>query len=287
MRNLTEADVTAAVLDRLAGTTDPRLREVMTALVEHLHAFAREVRLSEDEWLHAIQFLTRTGQTCDAIRQEFILLSDTLGLSTLVDALNHQRVAPATENSLLGPFFRDNAPQLPLRANIASTPGEPLWMHGHVLDTAGAAVAGAHLEIWQSAVNGQYEGQDPQQPVGNLRAKLRTDPEGYYAFRTIKPTAYPIPTDGPVGQLLQALGRHPYRPAHVHFMVSATGCETLTTELFDAADPYLDSDAVFGVKSSLIIQFQRNESPRAAAELGFDGPFLEARYDFTLQRLTR
>jgi len=283
MRNLSEHTVTGAVVQQFAATSDPRLREVLAALVQHLHAFAREVHLTEAEWLQAIQFLTRTGQTCDAVRQEFILLSDTLGLSTLVDALNHRRGPTATENSLLGPFFRDNAPPVPLRANIALTPGEPLWMHGRVCNTRGEPIGGACIEVWQSAANGQYEGQDPQQPAGNLRAKLSSDAEGYYAFRTIKPTAYPIPTDGPVGQLLQALGRHPYRPAHVHFKVSAPGCETLVTELFGDGDPYLDSDAVFGVKNSLVIKFQRNDSPRAAAEYGFEGPFYEARYDFRLE----
>jgi catechol 1,2-dioxygenase len=283
MRNLTEANVTDAVLQQFAAASDPRLEAVMAALVRHLHAFAREVQLTEGEWLQGIQFLTRTGQKCDAVRQEFILLSDTLGLSTLVDALNHQRSAPATQNSLLGPFFRDNAAELPLRANIARTPGEPLWMHGRVLTTRGEPIAGACLEIWQSASNGQYEGQDPQQPAGNLRATLHSAADGSYAFRTIKPTSYPIPTDGPVGQLLKALGRHPYRPAHVHFKVSAPGHETLVTELFSAGDPYLDSDAVFGVKSSLVLEFTRNDSPRAAAEYGFEAAFHEGHYDFKLQ----
>jgi catechol 1,2-dioxygenase len=285
MRNLTEANVTDAVLQQFAAASDPRLKAVMAALVRHLHAFAREVQLSEAEWLRGVQFLTRTGQMCDAVRQEFILLSDTLGLSTLVDALNHQRSAPATENSLLGPFFRDNAAELPLRANIARTPGEPLWMHGRVLTTRGEPIAGACLEIWQSASNGQYEGQDPQQPVGNLRAKLRSDADGGYAFRTIKPTSYPIPTDGPVGQLLEGLGRHPFRPAHVHFKVSAPGYETLVTELFSAGDPYLDSDAVFGVKNSLVLEYTRNDSAEATAEYPFEGPFYEAHYDFKLQTL--
>jgi catechol 1,2-dioxygenase len=285
MRNLTEANVTDAVLQQFAAASDPRLKEVMAALVRHLHAFAREVQLTEAEWLQSVQFLTRTGQRCDAVRQEFILLSDTLGLSTLVDALNHQRSAPATENSLLGPFFRDNAAELPLRANIARTPGEPLWMHGRVLTTRGEPIAGACLEIWQSASNGQYEGQDPQQPAGNLRAKLRSDANGGYAFRTIKPTSYPIPTDGPVGQLLEGLGRHPFRPAHVHFKVSAPGYETLVTELFSAGDPYLDSDAVFGVKNSLVLEYTRNDSAEATAEYPFEGPFYEAHYDFKLQTL--
>jgi catechol 1,2-dioxygenase len=285
MGNLTEVNVTDAVLQRFAPNSDARLLQVMSALVRHLHAFAREVQLTEAEWLQGIQFLTQTGQMCDDVRQEFILLSDTLGLSTLVDAINHRRGPEATENSLLGPFFRAHAPELPLRSNIARTPGEPLWMHGRVLTTRGEPIAGACLEIWQSATNGQYEGQDPNQPAGNLRATLRSDADGHYAFRTINPTSYPIPTDGPVGKLLQALGRHPYRPAHVHFKVSAPGCETLVTELFTEGDPYLDSDAVFGVKSSLVITPTRNESPQAAAQCGFAGPFHEVRYDFKLEAL--
>jgi catechol 1,2-dioxygenase len=285
MRNLTEANVTEAVVQQFAAASDPRLKEVMSALVRHLHAFAREVQLTEAEWLQGIQFLTRAGQMCDTVRQEFILLSDTLGLSTLVDALHHQRGPRATENSLLGPFFRDDAAELPLRSNIAQTAGEPLWMHGRVLSTQGEPIVGACLEIWQSATNGQYEGQDPQQPAGNLRAKLRSDANGDYAFRTIKPTSYPIPTDGPVGQLLEGLGRHPYRPAHVHFKVSAPGYETLVTELFSAGDPYLDSDAVFGVKSSLVLEFTHNDAARASADYVFEGPFYEARYDFKLEAL--
>jgi hydroxyquinol 1,2-dioxygenase len=285
MRNLTEANATDAVLQQFGGASDPRLKQVISSLVRHLHAFARDVQLTEAEWLQGIQFLTRTGQMCDSVRQEFILLSDTLGLSILVDAINHRRPPTATENSLLGPFFRENAPELPLHSNIARTPGEPLWMHGRVLTMQEEPIAGACLEIWQSATNGQYEGQDPHQPAGNLRAIFKSSTDGGYAFRTIKPTSYPIPTDGPVGQLLQALGRHPYRPAHVHFKISAPGYETLVTELFTAGDPYLDSDAVFGVKSSLVLELQRNDSPQAAAQHGFEGPFHEARYDFRLQRV--
>jgi len=283
MRNLTEDNVTAAVVQKFAASSDQRLVEIMTALVTHLHAFVREVRLTEEEWVQAIQFLTQTGQMCDAIRQEFILLSDTLGMSTLVDAINHRRGPNATENSLLGPFFREGATKVEIGANIAKTPGEPAWIHGYIRSSSGKPISGAEIEVWQTASNGQYEGQDPNQPLSNLRAKLTTDANGYYAFRSIRPTSYPIPTDGPVGRMLQALGRHPYRPAHVHFIISAPGFDKLVTELYDEVDPYLDSDAVLGVKNSLVIRFTRNESKADATKYGFSEPFFEAHYDFGLE----
>lgn len=283
MRNLTEANVTEAVAEKFAATPNPRLQQIMTSLVRHLHAFVREVELTEAEWFQGIQFLTETGQICDARRQEFILLSDTLGISILVDAINHRKTSGATESSLFGPFFREGAFAVPEGGNIALTPGEPALIHGHVRTSAGTPIAGAHIEVWQTAANGMYESQDPHQPESNLRGKLRSNADGYYAFRTIRPTSYPIPTDGPVGKMLQTTRRHPYRPGHVHFMISAAGYEKLITELFTEGDPYLDSDAVFGVKSSLVVEYRRNTSAQDAQRWGFSAPFWEVRYDFCLQ----
>lgn len=251
-------DLTLAVLKRLEATPDERLREVMTALVRHLHAFAAEVGLREEEWLAGIRFLTETGQACTATRQEFILLSDTLGLSSLVDDLAHPQAGEATESTILGPFY---APDSPLRDDgdtiaEADLGGEPLEVRGRVTGAGGRPLAGAVVDVWQTAPNGLYAVQDPDQPEHNLRGRFRTDDHGRYRLRTVRPVSYPIPDDGPVGRLLRATGRHPWRAAHIHAIVSAPGHRTLTTTIFDADDPYVDSDAVFGVKSSRIRAFE-------------------------------
>jgi hydroxyquinol 1,2-dioxygenase len=273
MRNLSEKNLTDVVLARLARCEDPRFKQIMTGLIRHVHDFVREVELTEAEWFEAIQFLTATGQKCDADRQEFILLSDVLGVSMLVDAINHRKPNGATESTVLGPFYVAGAPDLPAGADIAhGSPGEPAEVSGQVRALDGKPIAGAVLDIWQTAANGFYSTQDPDQDRFNLRGRFRTDAKGGFSFRTIKPVSYPVPTDGPVGRILGAMGRHPHRPAHIHFIVSAEGYDGVATHLFAEGDPYLDSDVVFGVKNSLVVPF----TPSA------DGKRLEVRYEFRL-----
>ncbi|ODV43899.1 6-chlorohydroxyquinol-1,2-dioxygenase [Cupriavidus sp. UYMMa02A] len=279
-----EAAITDQVIERLANTPDPRLKTLMQALVRHLHAYVREVEPTEEEWFAAIQFLTDTGKMCDGmVRQEFILLSDTLGVSMLVDAINHRQATGATDTTVFGPFYIAGMPERECGENMAETPGRPALVHGHVRSPDGTPVAGAVLDIWQTADNGMYSGQDTAQPAGNLRGRYRTDADGYYAIRTIVPVSYPIPTDGPVGRMLNATDRHPWRPAHLHFMIDAPAHRKLVTHLFNQGDPYLDSDAVFGVKPSLQVAYEERPAGHAlASRFGFDGPFQEARYDFVL-----
>jgi hydroxyquinol 1,2-dioxygenase len=274
MREFTEETLTEAVVARLARAEDARFKEVMTALIRHLHAFVREVELSEAEWMAAIRFLTATGQASVGDRQEFILLSDVLGVSMLVDAVNHRSGSGVTQSTVLGPFYIEGAPDLPMGFDIAhGGPGEPTEVSGRVLTPDGKPIKDAVLDVWQTAPNGFYSIQDPNQDRFNLRGRFRTDASGTYVFRTIKPTSYPVPTDGPVGTILNAMGRHPMRPAHLHFIVSAPGYERVTTHLFVEGDPYLDSDVVFGVKNSLIVAF----TPKPG------GKTLEATYDFGLK----
>ena len=253
---LTEDELTAEVLSRLEGTPDPRLREIVQAAVRHLHAFAREVRLTDAEWLVGIQFLTAVGQMCDDKRQECILLSDTLGLSSLVDLITHGADEQATESTILGPFYSTGAPWREAGASIAEDdPGDPTLVSGTVRSTDGTPLPGAVLDIWQTSSNGMYAVQDNDQPEGNLRGRFRSGPDGGYAFRTVRPVSYSIPDDGPVGRLLRACGRHPWRASHVHAIVSAEGHVPVTTHIFDRENEYLESDTVFGVKQSLIEDF--------------------------------
>lgn len=285
MTTTTEATITDRVLESLAGTADPRLKQVMTSLISHLHAFIREVELTEAEWWQAIQFLTAVGQMCDDRRQEFILLSDTLGVSMLVDAINHRADAAVTESTVLGPFYREGARELPAGGSISlDGKGEPAVVCGRVLSEDGTPLAGAVLDVWEGNEDGLYEQQDPHQPDMNLRGRFRTDAGGRFTIVAIKPVSYPIPDDGPVGQLLRSLGRHPYRPAHIHFIVSAGGHATVATHLFASGDPYLDSDAVFGTKDSLIVDFVRDDSDEAAA-YGVSTPFYRVDHDFVLKRV--
>ena len=284
MRNLTEANVTEAVIQTFEGTPNERLKEIMTSLVKHLHAFIRDVNLTEAEWLAGIQFLTVTGQMCDDKRQEFILLSDTLGATTLKDLINNRRSPGMTEYTILGPFYRPDAPELPLGSNMAGDiSGEPVVVRGRVLAPDGRPIPNASLDVWQADAEGNYDLQMPDLEGIALRAIFHTDSEGRFAFRTIKPSFYPIPHDGPVGQMLIAARRHPYRPAHIHFIVSANGHSSVTTELFAAGDPYLDSDAVFGVRGSLVVPFVRHESADEAARLNVSAPFYTVDYDFVLE----
>ncbi len=281
-----ETALTDTVVAAFARTPDPRLRQLMQSLVRHLHAFVADVEPSEAEWMAAIRYLTETGQMCDgAVRQEFILLSDTLGVSMLVDAINHRKPDQATESTVFGPFYIAGMPERAAGENMALTPGEPALVHGHVRDTEGRPLAGALLDVWQTAANGMYSGQDPAQPHGNLRGRYRSGEDGSFAIRTILPVSYPIPGDGPVGRMMAATGRHIYRPAHLHFMIDAPGYQQLVTHLFNAGDPYLASDAVFGVKPALVLEYSRQsaDSP-LARQHGFDTDFHEGRYDFVLSR---
>ena len=254
MQNIDEHTITEAVLQSIAGTPDPRLRQIMMSLVAHLHHFVREVRLTEDEWQAGIAFLTATGQKCNDTRQEFILLSDTLGVSMLTIALNHAKPAGATEATVFGPFHTQDAPRLAQGADIAEgAPGLPLFVHAVVHGPNGELVADAEVDVWQADEDGLYDVQRPELgDARRARAVLRTDAQGTLRFRSILPPPYPIPVDGTVGQMLAATGRHPWRPAHVHFMIRAPGYQPLTTHIFRAGDPYLDSDVVFGVRSSLV-----------------------------------
>lgn len=288
MSNNTEEQITQNVLASMANTPNPRLKAVMTSLITHVHDFIREVELTQDEWGLAIQFLTRTGQLCDDKRQEFILLSDISGVTMLVDAINHRSPDGATESTIFGPFYREGAAELPMGASISQDGrGEPAVVMGRVLSTDGTPIPDAMLDIWETNENGLYEQQDPDQPDMNLRGKFRTDSEGRYRFVGIKPVSYPIPDDGPVGQLLRSLGRHPYRPAHIHLLVSAAGFTPVTTHLFVQGDPYLDSDAVFGTKDSLVVEFARHDSPEEAARYQVAAPFYTVEYDFILKTLRR
>ncbi|HZP21138.1 MAG TPA: intradiol ring-cleavage dioxygenase [Bauldia sp.] len=285
MRDFNETTATAAVLERMSGAEDARFRQVMTSVVTHLHAVIREVEPTPEEWMTAIRFLTRTGQKCDDKRQEFILLSDTLGVSMLVDAINHRKPSGATESTVLGPFHVAGAPRKAMGDTISlDGQGEPAFVSGLVLDEAGRPIAGAELDVWQTSSDGHYDIQDPNQPAMNLRGLFTTGPDGRYWFRTVKPSSYPIPTDGPVGDLLLAMGRHPMRPAHIHFIVGAPGFEAVTTHIFVAGDPYLDSDAVFGVKDSLVEPFERRDDPGEARKIGLPNPFYFASHDFVLVR---
>ena len=288
MSNNTEEQITQNVLDSMAQTPSPRLKQVMSSLVSHLHAFIREVELTQEEWALAIQFLTRTGQMCDDKRQEFILLSDISGTTMLVDAINHRVPDGATESTIFGPFYREGAPELPTGATISQDDrGEAVVVTGQVLATDGTPIPGALLDIWETDENGLYEQQDPEQPDMNLRGKFRTDHEGRYCFVGIKPVSYAIPDDGPVGQLLHSLGRHPFRPAHIHLLISARGFAPVTTHLFVKGDPYLDSDAVFGTKDSLIVDFIRQDSEEDAARYHVTAPFYKVAYDFVLKPLDK
>lgn len=283
MRDFNESNATAAVLERLAGCDDPRLRQIMTSIVTHLHAVVREVEPTLEEWTAAIEFLTETGRITS--RQEFILLSDILGVSMLVDVINHRKPSGATESTVLGPFHLPGAPPKEMGDTISlDGKGKPTLVSGRVLHRDGAPIAGATLDVWQTSADGFYDMQDPDQPEMNLRGLFTTGADGRFFFRTVKPASYPIPTDGPVGKLLLAMGRHPMRPAHIHFIVGAPGFEPVTTHMFVAGDQYLDSDAVFGVRDSLIVDFVPTDDAGTASRLGLRSPYYAATHDFVLVR---
>ena len=261
----------------------PRLREVMSALVEHLHRFVLDVKLTPEEWREAISLLTATGHITSEERQEFILWSDALGVSMLVDALEHDLPPGATESTVLGPFYVPGSPLREYGANIASQPaGDPTWVFGRVLTTEGEPIAGAEVDVWQNGDNELYAVQDPGAPEDHLRARFRTRDDGAYGFIGVRPVPYSIPSDGPVGQMLQATGRHPWRPAHIHLTVRAPGRRTLTTHIFDATSEYLDSDAVFAVKPSLLREFVRRSPGDPEAPPGIDGAWYSVETDLVL-----
>jgi hydroxyquinol 1,2-dioxygenase len=287
MRNLSESNLTDAVLAKLEGATDARFKQVMTSLIKHLHAFVREVELTEAEWFAGIQFLTATGQKCDDKRQEYILLSDTLGVSMLVDAINHRKPNGATESTVLGPFYVSGAPELPSGADLAEgLPGEKAYFAGRVLTPEHKPIAGATLDVWSTDNEGWYDVQLQGQPM-RARGRIKTDAQGRYAFWTVKPVSYPIPTDGPVGQMLLKMGRHPYRPAHTHMILSAPGYESVTTHVFVEGDPYLESDAVFAVKNSLVVEFKRHEAGTAPDGKRMQQAYYTVAYDFGLVPTTQ
>jgi len=284
MRNVDENTITQEVLERIANTPKPRVKEIMSALIRHLHDFAREVRLTEAEWFEGIRFLTDTGHITDDKRQEFILLSDALGLSMLVIAQNHRKPAGCTEATVFGPFYVANAPEYPLGADLAQgAKGEPCYVQATVCGPDGEPVPRATVEVWQADAAGFY---DVQYGGGEHRARgvLRADDQGRVYFKSVLAEAYPIPADGPVGRMLDATARHPWRPAHMHFMVDAPGYERLITHVFRDGDRYLDSDAVFGVRSSLITTWDRHEAGLMPDGASSAVPFYTLKFAFVLNR---
>ena len=284
MREFDEKSITQAVLGRLAECNDPRFKIILTSLVTHLHDFVREVELTESEWISAIQFLTDVGKACTDKRQEFILLSDTLGVSVLVITLNHPAHQGSTESTVLGPFYWEGAPELARGSNLAAgVEGEPTFYSGRVLSVDGSPLENAVLDIWSGDGEGYYDMQRPEEVGMKARGRIRTDTEGRYWFRSLKPTFYPVPTDGPVGRMLRKMGRHPYRPGHIHMIVSAPGHLPVTTHLFVAESQYLDSDAVFGMKESLVAQFERHLPGVDPNGDHIGTPFYTVEYDFRLR----
>ena len=256
----------------------------MTSVITHLHAVVKEVEPNNEEWRQAIEFLTQVGHWCDDTRQEFILLSDTLGVTMLVDTVTQRKPTGVTESTVLGPFHVQGAPDLPFGANISKgQTGEPTLVTGHILSQNGLPIAGATVDVWQASAQGLYDVQEPEQfPDMNLRAIFHTDQDGRFGFCTEKPAPYPVPTDGPVGTMLKALGRHAWRPAHLHFMISAEEHQSLTTHLFVKGDPYLESDAVQAVKDSLIVDFSLSHDNTEADRFGLPTPYYKVQEDFVL-----
>jgi hydroxyquinol 1,2-dioxygenase len=285
MREFDEKSITPAVLARMENCDDPRFKQVMTSLITHLHDFVREVKLTEEEWIGAIGFLTDVGKTVTDKRQEYILLSDTLGVSILVITLNHPAEGGTSDSTVLGPYYWQGAPELPLGANLAEgVLGEPAFYSGRVLSSDGTPIAGALLDIWSGDGEGTYDMQREGDVGMQARGRIRTDAEGRYRFRSIKPMFYPVPTDGPVGVMLRKMGRHPMRPGHIHMIVSAPGHHAVTTHLFPAGSQYIDSDAVFGVKESLVVQFTSHSAGQAPDGTPVDVPFSTVHFDFRLRR---
>ena len=278
--------ITRDAIGRLADAKDPRFKRVMTSLIRHLHAFVEDVDLTEEEWMTAIQFLTDTGQSCTGRRQEFILLSDTLGVSMLVVMLAQARAGRgklkgATEATVQGPFFWEGAPEMPLGSDISNgVEGEPALYRGRITNAKGRPVANAQIDVWSVDGGGLYDMQSGEEM--RARAKFRTGADGRYAFWSVRPKHYPVPTDGPVGRMLRAMGRHAFRPAHIHFMVRAKGYQPLVTHLFDSKSRYLVSDAVFGVRDSLVTGFARHKAGKAPDGREMTRPYYTVNFDLRL-----
>lgn len=281
----TEADVTPAVIEVMAQTTDPRLREIMVSLIKHLHGFIRETGLSEDEFRSATAVLNEIGALASDSHNEFVLMSGSLGVSTLVCLLNNGEGGQTeTSQSLLGPFWRLNSPRVENGGTIirSDTPGTPLVVHGRVVDQDGQPVAGAEVDVWHASPIGLYENQDPDQAEMNLRGKFTTDADGRFWFTTVKMVGYPIPVDGVVGRLLNAQGRHPYRPAHLHALIFREGYKTLISQVFDPSCPWIDSDVQFGVTQALTGDFVKHDEPNPDyPELG--APWYSLDYTYVME----
>ncbi|MEL6962826.1 MAG: dioxygenase [Pseudomonadota bacterium] len=286
MRDVTKDTITDAFLTYLGEETDERLRFLLTKLVRHIHEFVKETELTHEEWRKALELLYKAGEISDPERNEFVLFSDVLGLSSLVDMVNSS--PEGTPSSVLGPFHILGAPKLPVGGDMKNeNEGDPVVVGGRVLTANGQPIEGAEIEIWQTADNGLYSNQDTSQPDYNLRARMTTDTDGRYLFSTIRPAPYTVPDDGPVGELLHATGRHPWRPSHLHFIVTADGYRRLVTEVFPSDDPYLDQDAVFGVREELIMTYRPQSDPSTlpddlAIKDQLDGSFFMVDFDFVL-----
>ena len=283
MREFNEETLTEAVVKRLQEARDPRVREVLSSAIRHLHAFAREVQLTEAEWFEGIRFLTAVGQKCDDKRQEFILLSDVLGLSMMVVALGSKAAAGATESTVLGPFYAHGAREFGYGGDLregATMKGEDVYVSGRVVSVDGTPIPNALLDVWQAKADGVYDVQTGGEL--ELRGRVRANAAGEYAFKSYKPKFYSIPTDGPVGELLRATSNQHMRPAHMHAIVSAPGYQQVITHLFVEGDPYIDRDAVYAVKDSLIARYRKVESDGEAKKLGMPCPFLRLDWDFKL-----
>lgn len=266
MRSVTKDNITDVFSSYFGEDTDPRVREVLSALARHMHDFAREVKLTHEEWQVGIEFLTRAGEITTPERQEFVLLSDVMGLSSLVDMLHSS--PEATSSSVLGPFHVSNPPPLAIGGDMKRDyEGEVLLVEGTVRDTDGNPIAGANIDIWQTAPNGLYSSQDEDQDIHSFHGLMTADENGRYAFTTVRPVEYTVPSDGPVGDILKAAGRHPWRPSHLHYIVTAEGFRSLVTEVFPDDDPYLDQDTVFGVRDDLVMTYV--EQPAGSFPEGF------------------
>lgn len=289
MRTVTKDNITDVFMRYFGADTDPRMKEVLKGLVTHLHAFACETNLTHEEWRKGIEFLEWAGKISNEERHEFVLLSDVLGLSSLVDMLHSS--PEGTSSSVLGPFHISGAPPLALGGDLKrGFEGQVLLAEGTVMDTAGNPIEGAEIDIWQTAPNGLYSSQDPDQDTFSFHGIQTTGSDGRYGFTTVRPVSYTVPTDGPVGDILRASGRHPWRPSHLHYIVKAKGFRPLVTEIFPDDDPYLDEDTVFGVREDLVMKYvekDANSFPGGYALSGkVDHPFLVASFDLTLQPVT-
>jgi catechol 1,2-dioxygenase len=284
----TPEEITRRVVESFERCEDLRLREIVQSLVRHLHAFVTDVGLTQEEWAEGIRILTATGGVTDDERQEFILWSDSLGVSMLVDAIANEKPPGATESTVLGPFYVPGSPHRRYGESIMELEGEaPAWVHGRVLGLDGAPIAGATIDVWEGAENERYAVQDPEAPEFHLRGIFTTRDDGSYAFLTVRPTPYPIPHDGPVGHMLESTGRHPWRPAHIHMIVSAPGYRPLTTHVFDGASAYLDSDAVFAVKPSLVRDFVPRTADDPERPAGVGGEWCSVENDIVLVPVER